>query len=127
MFQEYTKRFRFNFEHTEIKDQNTTTSDILKLIKKMVPSETLILLDEHGKDNTTIEFSNFLAKISSNNQTPIFLIGGHNGHHPDVKKCANHVLSLGKMTLPHLLARVILVEQLYRCQQIFANHPYHRV
>lgn len=92
----------------------------------MTPSETLILLDEHGRDKTTFEFSHFLENINTNNQTPIFLIGGHNGHHPDIKKCANHVLSLGKMTLPHLLARVILVEQLYRCQQIFSNHPYHR-
>lgn len=92
----------------------------------MTPSEQLILLDEHGKENTTFDFCEFLNKISQNNQTPVFLIGGHNGHHPDIKKCAHHVMSLSKMTLPHLLARVFLVEQLYRCQQIFLNHPYHR-
>ena len=56
----------------------------------------------------------------------LFLLGGADGLSPDLRSQANFVLSLGQMTWPHLLARAMLVEQIYRAQQILAGHPYHR-
>ena len=56
----------------------------------------------------------------------LFLLGGADGLAPDLRNQANFVLSLGQMTWPHLLARAMLVEQIYRAQQILAGHPYHR-
>ncbi|HJT12322.1 MAG TPA: 23S rRNA (pseudouridine(1915)-N(3))-methyltransferase RlmH, partial [Dongiaceae bacterium] len=56
----------------------------------------------------------------------LFLLGGADGLSPDLRNEANFVLSLGQMTWPHLLARAMLVEQIYRAQQILAGHPYHR-
>ncbi len=54
------------------------------------------------------------------------MLGGADGLAPDLRNQANFVLSLGQMTWPHLLARAMLVEQIYRAQQILAGHPYHR-
>ena len=55
-----------------------------------------------------------------------FLIGGPDGHGPEALAGADLKLSLGKMTLPHMLARIVLVEQLYRAATILSGHPYHR-
>jgi 23S rRNA (pseudouridine1915-N3)-methyltransferase len=56
----------------------------------------------------------------------LFLLGGADGLSPELRSQANFVLSLGQMTWPHLLARAMLVEQIYRAQQILSGHPYHR-
>ena len=56
----------------------------------------------------------------------VFIIGGPDGTSRDLSKIANETISLSKMTLPHLMARVILIEQLYRSLSIIINHPYHR-
>lgn len=67
-----------------------------------------------------------LADWQQDGQDIAFLIGGADGLHPDCLARADHTWSLSKLTLPHGLARLLLVEQLYRAWSINSNHPYHR-
>jgi len=76
---------------------------------------------------TSPEFSTLLTKLrDSGPSTTSFVIGGADGLHPDVLARANHKLSFGRMVWPHMLARVMLAEQLYRAVAIMGNTPYHR-
>jgi 23S rRNA (pseudouridine1915-N3)-methyltransferase len=86
-----------------------------------------IALDGGGKAFTSEAFAALLGKAADSSiKTCAFLIGGPDGHGPAILKDANVVLSLGSMTLPHGLARVVLAEQIYRAATILAGHPYHR-
>jgi len=87
----------------------------------------LVALDERGK---TLGSRDFAAKLKGWEEQGaaeiLFLLGGADGLAPEIRGQAAFVLSLGQMTWPHLLARAMLVEQIYRAQQILAGHPYHR-
>jgi 23S rRNA (pseudouridine1915-N3)-methyltransferase len=85
----------------------------------------LILLDARGKQFSSEEFSAFLEREQLAAIPLLFAIGGSDGFSEEARKQASFILSLGKMTLPHELARVILVEQIYRAFTILKNHPYH--
>jgi len=85
----------------------------------------LVLLDSRGKQLSSEELAEFLEREQVNATPLLFAIGGSDGFSDDARRCAGFTLSLGKMTLPHELARVVLVEQLYRAFTILANHPYH--
>lgn len=89
------------------------------------PGETLLCLDERGRDFTSEQFARFIQSLTQINQKPCFVIGGAFGLSEEVKKTAGHVLSLGPMTFPHELARVILLEQIYRAERILAGSGYH--
>ena len=83
--------------------------------------------DEKGKDLTSLELSKRLSDWTAQGYNPIsFLIGGARGHGVAVKERADFVLSIGKMTWPHMLVRAMLAEKLYRAWSIDAGHPYHR-
>jgi len=86
----------------------------------------LVALDERGRERSTAELAAELARWSADGRPVGFLIGGADGLDPDLVASATAVLSLSRMTLPHALARVMLVEQLYRAWSIGAGHPYHR-
>lgn len=87
---------------------------------------TLVLLDSRGKEFTSEQFAKFLGDYQDRNPLPlIFAIGGADGFSDSTRAAALHVLSLGKMTLPHELARIVLLEQLYRAFTILKGHPYH--
>lgn len=86
-----------------------------------------IALTEGGRQFTSDEFAKVLKrKADDGTKACAFLIGGPDGHGPAALAAADTQLSLGTMTLPHGLARVVLVEQLYRAATILAGHPYHR-
>ena len=85
----------------------------------------LILLDSRGKQLSSEELAKFLEREQVNATPLLFAIGGSDGFSDEARRCAGFTLSLGRMTLPHELARVVLVEQLYRAFTILANHPYH--
>ena len=87
----------------------------------------LVALDEHGDRWTSLELADRLRAWRDGGTAALaFAIGGAEGLGPAVIARADAVLSLGMMTWPHFLARGMLLEQLYRAQQIFAGHPYHR-
>ena len=99
------------------------------LLSKAIPSgAAVIALDEHGTLQTSPDFSQNLARIRD--QAPselIFVIGGADGLAPEILARADAKLSFGKMVWPHMLARVMLTEQLYRAASILSGGPYHRV
>ena len=85
----------------------------------------LVLLDSRGKQLSSEELAGFLAREQLNATPLLFAVGGSDGFTEEVRHQAGFVLSLGKMTLAHELARVVLLEQLYRAFTILKNHPYH--
>ena len=99
------------------------------VLRRAVPTgSTLVCLDERGKVETSPEFSNRLAKWRDTGVGDLtFVIGGADGIDPALRAEAQHTLSFGKMVWPHMLARVMLCEQLYRAASILAGSPYHRV
>ncbi len=85
----------------------------------------LVLLDSRGKQFSSEELAAFLECEQLNAAPLVFAIGGSDGFSEEARRHAGFTLSLGKMTLPHELARVVLLEQLYRAFTILKNHPYH--
>ena len=86
----------------------------------------LVALDRRGKVMDSEAFAKSLQRWRDNATDVAFLIGGADGHGATLLKRADLSLSFGAMTWPHLLARAMLTEQLYRAQQMLAGHPYHR-
>lgn len=93
---------------------------------KRVGGSRLIALDEEGKSLTSYEFTAMMSRLRDEALDVAFAIGGPDGHGDALKKEAHLKLSLGRMTLPHGLARIVLAEQLYRAMTIMQGHPYHR-
>ena len=85
----------------------------------------LVLLDSRGKQLSSEELAEFLDREQMNAAPVLFAIGGSDGFSEEARRQAGFTLSLGKITLPHELARVVLVEQLYRAFTILKKHPYH--
>ena len=101
---------------------------LLKQVEKSTARTTpaLVLLDSRGKQLTSEELANFLEYHQSRStQELLFAIGPADGWKDSTRSKANNVLSFGKITLPHELARVVLLEQLYRGFTILRGHPYH--
>lgn len=87
---------------------------------------TLILMDSRGKEFSSEQFAKFIGDYQDRNPLPLVLaIGGADGFTDAARSAAQHTISLGKMTLPHELARVVLLEQVYRAFTILKGHPYH--
>lgn len=85
-----------------------------------------VVLDERGAQVTTRELAAWLQGWMAEGVSPAFVIGGADGLADSVKARADKLLALSKLTLPHALARVVLIEQLYRAACIIKEHPYHR-
>jgi 23S rRNA (pseudouridine1915-N3)-methyltransferase len=122
---EYLKRIsRYaEVEGTSIKDE----SGVLKLCARDArPRHSLVVLDGRGKQFSSEELARFVEQYQEGNSLPLlFAVGGADGFSDQARQEAVLVLSLGKMTLAHELARVILLEQLYRAFTILKSHPYH--
>jgi 23S rRNA (pseudouridine1915-N3)-methyltransferase len=87
---------------------------------------TLVLMDSRGKEFSSEQFAKFLGDYQDRNPLPlIFAVGGADGFSNAARAVAQHTLSFGKMTLAHELARVVLLEQVYRAFTILKGHPYH--
>jgi 23S rRNA (pseudouridine1915-N3)-methyltransferase len=87
---------------------------------------TLILMDSRGKQFSSEEFARFLGDCEERNPLPVvFAIGPADGFSEATRSAAQHTLSLGEMTMAHELARVVLLEQVYRAFTILKGHPYH--
>ena len=118
---EYSKRIKHfvNFKFIEVKSLK------LEHIKKF-KNKFIFALDEDGELLDSLEFANKIRDFMEDNLDIVFIVGDANGLPSDVIKNSNMVLSLSKLTLPHLLARVVLIEQLYRSFSIINNIPYHK-
>jgi 23S rRNA (pseudouridine1915-N3)-methyltransferase len=110
---------KFFINYLEQKKYETTI-----LINKLSKNSWVICLDETGIHQTSIEFSQVINKHRSKNID--FVIGGAYGLDKSIKDKANMLLSLSNMTLPHKLAKLILIEQIYRSYTILQNHPYNK-
>lgn len=91
------------------------------------PGAALVTLDERGRTFTSAAFAEWLRKQRDDGVGEIaFAIGGPDGLDASVRKAATQIWAFGPLTLPHELARLVLLEQLYRASTILAGHPYHR-
>ena len=118
---EYSKRIKYfvNFEFIEVKSIKV---DHIKKFK----NKFIVALDEDGELLNSFEFANKIKAFIDDNLDIVFIVGDANGLPNEIIKNSNMVLSLSKLTLPHLLARVVLIEQLYRSFSIINNIPYHK-
>ncbi|MEW5774687.1 MAG: 23S rRNA (pseudouridine(1915)-N(3))-methyltransferase RlmH [Thermodesulfobacteriota bacterium] len=97
-----------------------------RVLEKLGPGDYLVCLDERGRQATSVQLSELLRGwLEDPARTPCLVVGGAHGLSPEVLARANLTLSLGPMTLPHELARVVLLEQLYRAASILRGLPYH--
>jgi 23S rRNA (pseudouridine1915-N3)-methyltransferase len=96
-------------------------------LKKLLSSDILILLDERGKNYSSVDFSNFLEQMFnlSGSKRIVFLIGGAYGFSPKIYARANHQWSLSKLTFSHQMVRLFVIEQIYRAISIQKGLPYH--
>ncbi|MEJ1223586.1 23S rRNA (pseudouridine(1915)-N(3))-methyltransferase RlmH [Sediminicola sp. 1XM1-17] len=96
------------------------------ILKRLQPTDVLVLLDEHGKQYTSIEFSNYLQKkMNAGIKRMVIVIGGPYGFSEAIYHKAQGKLSLSKMTFSHQMVRLFIVEQIYRAFTILKNEPYH--
>lgn len=133
LMHEYIQKTRWPITVKEQEEKRTLEGEALKvaeseLLLASVPAGSkIIALDEGGQTLSSREFSSVIREWQDGGiGTIAFLIGGANGHADILKKQADLKLSFGRMTLPHMLARVVLAEQIYRAKSIIDNHPYHR-
>lgn len=96
------------------------------ILKHIKDKDNLIILDIEGKELNSVEFSNFIDKELTNNSNITFIIGSSNGLHEDIKNLNSKKISFSKLTFPHQLFRVLLLEQLYRSFKIQNNETYHK-
>lgn len=134
-YTEFLKRIqKFNsveiVEIPEIKGQQTAVNskklEAEKILAKLKPTDYLILLDEKGKQFSSVAFADYIQqKENQSIKKIIFLIGGAFGFDEKVYERCNDKISLSKMTYSHQLIRLIFMEQLYRAYTIIHNFPYH--
>ena len=131
--EEYLKRLSkyTKINIIEVKDENFDDSKTLlkerdSILKYIEEKDYVITMEIEGNELDSVTFANKIDEIQSNYPNITFVIGGSIGLHEDVKKLSNYKLSFSKMTFPHQLFRVILLEQLYRSYKIINNETYHK-
>lgn len=131
---EYTKRIKkyTNIELIEVKDEGLVEAskaislEAEKIKKHLSPRDYIITMEIEGKQLTSEEFSEKLNQIQIENSNIVFIIGGSYGLSDEIKQMSKLHLSFSKMTFPHQLFRVLLLEQIYRCYKILNNESYHK-
>lgn len=124
---DYQKRISkyHKIEIVELPDSNIDNEK--ELIKKNINSKDYIITMEiEGNMLSSIELSEKIDKIFITNPNIIFIIGGSTGLHQEIKNMSNYKLSFSKLTFPHGLFRLILLEQIYRSFKILTNESYHK-
>ncbi|MBL0318724.1 MAG: 23S rRNA (pseudouridine(1915)-N(3))-methyltransferase RlmH [Alphaproteobacteria bacterium] len=132
LFNDYVQRIPWKISVIELQSPkssgNQLRDDENKLLQQAIPPQsTLIILDEKGKEFSSETFAKNLEIWRQTHHTHLcFVIGGADGINEQLRKRAHVLMSLGIMTWPHMLVRVLLAEQLYRAYSISQGHPYHR-
>ena len=119
-------------EIPELKNVSALSKEQIKskegelIMKNLRPTDDVVLLDERGKEYTSVEFAKILQdKISYVGKDIVFIIGGAYGFSEEIYRRANSKMSLSRMTFSHQIVRAIFTEQLYRAFTILKNEPYH--
>jgi 23S rRNA (pseudouridine1915-N3)-methyltransferase len=97
-----------------------------RILPLLQAGESIVALDERGQQWSTAELSRWLGQQRDEARDITFIIGGPDGLSPEVLGRSTRSWSLSRLTLPHPLVRVLLIEQLYRAASVLAGHPYHR-
>jgi 23S rRNA (pseudouridine1915-N3)-methyltransferase len=120
LFERYAKRISWPLKHTELPETGGKLPEPLGLFRT-------VLLDERGEQMTSEAFARILGRWRDDGvREARFLIGAADGHGESARSQADLLIALGAMTWPHLMARAMLAEQLWRATSILAGHPYHR-
>lgn len=136
LIQEYQKRLTHYIPFAlqvipELKNTKALTPEQQKqaegelILRTITTATDLILLDEHGKEFRSIEFSDYLQKKMSAGRDVVFVVGGPYGFSDAVYQRSNGQISLSKMTFSHQMVRLFFVEQVYRSMTILRGEPYH--
>ena len=132
--EEYTKRIKkyTNIEIIEVKDeglveeQKAINLESEKIKKYISSKDYIITMEIEGKQLTSVEFAEKINQTQIENSNIVFIIGGSYGLSQEIKNQAKFHLSFSKMTFPHQLFRVFLLEQIYRSYKILNNESYHK-
>lgn len=132
--EEYLKRLKkyTNIEIIELKDEGLVEESKAiqlegeKIVKNITPKDYLITLEIEGKEYSSEEFAEKINQIQIENSNIVFVIGGSYGLSKEIKEKSKMHLSFSKMTFPHQLFRVFLLEQIYRAYKILNNESYHK-
>ena len=133
LINDYISKTRWSVEIKEVEEKRALPVDDLKsaeseLLLKALPNDAkIVVLDERGETLSSRELADKIRVWQDGGVgTVAFLIGGANGHSDALRRRADLKLSFGRMTLPHMLMRVVLAEQIYRAKTILDGHPYHK-
>jgi 23S rRNA (pseudouridine1915-N3)-methyltransferase len=131
LFERYNGRLRPKFAVTEITEARGTPVEVKRreataLLSALPTGAFVVALDMAGEAPESTEFARSLERWLTLARPVCFLIGGGEGLDASALARADYVLSLGRLTWPHFLARAMLAEQVYRARSIAAGHPYHR-
>jgi 23S rRNA (pseudouridine1915-N3)-methyltransferase len=132
LFQDYLKRMEWAVSVHEIesrhKDQVKIHADECRqTLERLHSGAYIIAMDERGASLPSRKFAEKFQNLQNESRSNVqFIIGGADGLNDEIRGRADFLLSFGRQTWPHMLARVMLLEQIYRVQQILKNHPYHR-
>ena len=133
LWDQYSRRLNWPFDLKEVEERKPLKpAQLMKregeLLLAVVPKgATLIAVDRSGKNLSSPDLAaKFRSWMDEGTGDVCFVIGGAEGLHNSVLQKAGHKLALGALTWPHMLARCMLIEQIYRAQCILSNHPYHR-
>jgi len=132
--EEYKKRLQkyTNLSIIELKDEGISSPGKAKdlegerIKKHLNPKDYIITLEIKGEQISSEQFSKKLESLQIENSNICFIIGGSYGLSDEIKKMSNYALSFSKLTFPHQLFRVFLLEQIYRCYKISNNESYHK-
>lgn len=132
--EEYKKRLTkyTKINIIEVEDISINNEELIKqkeselILKHIDKKDYIITLEIEGKQLTSIELSNKIEDLEQTNPNITFIIGGSYGLDDEIKKISNFKLSFSKLTFPHQLFRVILLEQIYRSYKIKNNESYHK-
>lgn len=108
-----------------LSEEQQKTAEGELILRQLQPSDTVVLLDEHGKEMRSIEFARWIEQKCINARRLIFVIGGPYGFSPAVYQRANEQISLSRMTFSHQMIRLTFTEQIYRACTIIKGEPYH--
>lgn len=136
-YEDYARRLqpRFPVKLTEIppgkrgkgfKVERAMEEESRRILGAVREADHLVMLDERGRERSSIELSQWLGARMRAGSDVVFVIGGPDGFAPEVRSRAQETWSLSRLTLPHALVRVVLIEQLYRAVTLLDGHPYHR-